>query len=69
MIKRIVSYVLVILMMVGIVLSIFNFVAEKAEARAIWQELWLGTDPILGTPAIRCWSTGQDCCTVYPGRA
>jgi hypothetical protein len=65
--KRIVSYVLVILMLVGIVLSLCNFIAVKAEAKVYWQDLEMGDDPHGGT-YIRCWRTGQACCTVYPGR-
>ena len=63
---RVVKVVLVLLMLVGIVLSMFNFVAEKVEAAAIWQHLETGTDPVLGTPYIKCFDTGQACVTVTP---
>ena len=66
MATRIVKAMLIVLMLVGIVFSLFNFIAVKSEAKAIWQDLEEGTDPILGTPYIRCLNTGQACVVVYP---
>ncbi|MGD2087423.1 MAG: hypothetical protein PVH61_14660 [Candidatus Aminicenantes bacterium] len=66
MASRIVKVLLVGLMLVGIVFSLLNFVAVKSEALVIWQHLDQGTDPVLGTPYIRCWKSGQSCVVVYP---
>ena len=62
---RLVKVGLVLLMLVGIIFSLFNFIAVKSEAGAIWQQLEMGDDPHGGT-YIRCWKTGQACVTVTP---
>ena len=36
---KVVKVVLVLLMLVGIVFSMFNFVTEKVEAAVFWQDL------------------------------
>ena len=65
MAKKIVKFMLVLLMFAGICFSAYNFLALKSEAATVyWQKLEMGIDPVLGTNFIRCWSTGQACVTV-----
>ncbi len=65
--KKFVKIALLLLMAAGVCFSAFNFLAVKSEAAVYWQDLELGKDPILGTPSIKCWNTGQACVTVsYP---
>jgi len=64
MTKKIVKLMFVLLMLAGICFSAYNFLALKAEAVVYWQNLEMGTDPVLGTKFIRCWGTGQACVTV-----
>jgi hypothetical protein len=66
MARRIVKVVLVGLMLFGIVFTLFNFVAVKSEALVYWQHLEQGTDPVLGTPYLKCWKSGQSCVVVFP---
>jgi hypothetical protein len=64
MTQKLIKIALVILMVVGVCFSAFNFFAVKVEAKTLWQDLKLGTDPILGTPSVTCLKTGQACITV-----
>jgi hypothetical protein len=65
--KRIAKFVLIGLMLVGIVFSMFNFMALKSSTAVFWQILEMGTDPVTGGPYIKCWKTGSTCCSViYP---
>ena len=66
MFKSYVKIALVLLMAAGICFSAFNFLAEETEAAVYWQDLKIGTDPILGTPSITCLKTGQACVVVAP---
>ena len=64
MIKRITKIVLIGLMLVGIVFSLFNFMAVKSSSAVYWQILEQGVDPYLHTKYIKCWKTGSTCCSV-----
>ena len=67
MTKRIVKFVLIGLMLVGIVFSMFNFMALKSSTAVYWQILEMGPDPSTGGTYIKCWKTGSTCCSViYP---
>jgi hypothetical protein len=64
MVERFFKIVMIILMIIGISLAAFNFFAVKAEAAVYWQDLKLDKDPILGTPSVKCFNTGQACISV-----
>jgi hypothetical protein len=64
--KNVVKIMLIVLMVAGICFAAFNFLAVETEAGVIWQELKTGPDPILGTPSITCYSTGEGCVVVSP---
>ncbi len=64
MFEKILKFVLVVVMLVGLCFTTINLISFKAEATVYWQKLEMGIDPVTGGTYIRCFDTGSGCVTV-----
>jgi len=63
MIKKVFKVTVILLMFLGVLFSVLNFLSIKEDAATFWQKLEMGDDPYGGT-YVKCYSSGQACVSV-----